>query len=94
MDSMASNLSDLDREAIEDSLYECHSAVDRYLDNSRATTEKLLQLNVVETLSLFELLKEELKDDVKFESYKLHLLVPLQVYKLIEMRKRKENGNV
>lgn len=85
-------LTEEQRETIEEVLYGAHLAVDQYLNKPRPMYEKLLKISVNEALGVMETLKAELADDPKFDGYKLHLFVPLQLHHLLEMRKEKENA--
>ena len=91
MDTMANKIAEDDREAIEEAIFSAHMAADQVLNTDRVMYEKILDISVAEALHILYSFKEELQNDEKYESYKLHLLVPLQLQKLIEMRKEKKN---
>lgn len=85
-------ITDEDREGIEEALYAAHMAADQVINTNRVMYEKILDISVSEAMHILKTFKEDLQEDEKFESYKLHLFVPLQLHKLIELRKEKENA--
>jgi len=89
---MPNKLSQTDREGIEDALFAVHAAADQVLKTDKAIYDKVLKMNVEGAMYVLQCYKEELQKDEKFESYKLHLFVPMQINKLLELRReRKEN---
>lgn len=80
-----------DREAIEEAVYSVHMAADQVLNTDRVMYEKILDISISEAMHLLQSMKEELQTDERFENYKLHLFVPIQIQKLIQLRKGKEN---
>jgi len=91
MVAMANKLSDDDRGAVEEAIIAAHVATDQVLKTDRVMYEKILNISVSEAMHILKSLREQLQDDEKFESYKLHILVPLQLQKLLEIRKAKKN---
>ena len=83
-------ISDDDREGIEEAIFAAHMAADQVINTNRVMYEKILDISVSEALYILKSFKEELQDDEKFENYKLHLFVPLQLHKLIELRSEKK----
>lgn len=75
-----------ERDSIEESLYDTHFAATKFLETGKDIHFKLLEVSVSEALDYFELLKRELEDDEFLDNYRLHLFVPLQLMKLMEMR--------
>lgn len=90
---MATKVTEEDREVIEECLYAAHLAADQCLQKDRVMFEKLLDMSVSEALTFLQALKEDLQDDAKLESYKLHLFVPMQINELIKIRKEKKNAD-
>lgn len=88
---MADKMTADEREEIEESLFSCHMAADQYLLRGKNTHEKMLKMSVDEALELLEKHKQELQKDPRLENYKLHLFVPMQIVKLLEMRKDQPN---
>jgi len=88
---MASKITENDREAIEEAIFSAHMAADQVLNTDRVMYEKILDISVAEAMHILQTLKDNLQNDEKFESYKLHIFVPLQLQKLIEMRKEKKD---
>jgi len=84
-------ITDEDRESIEEAIFAVHMAADQVINTDRVMYEKILDISVSEAMHILKSFKEELQSDEKFESYKIHLFVPMQLQKLIEMRKEKEN---
>lgn len=80
------------REEIEDCLFSAHIAADQYLSKGKPSQEKMLKLSVDDALEVLISCKKELQNDDCFGNYKLHLFVPLQLIKLLEMRKEKQNA--
>lgn len=79
-------LNDQQRFIVEDAIYECQYAADRYLDTGNKTHAKML-LNTLEYAK--EILAEHQDDlvvDGEKEKYNLHMLVPTQLGVLIKMR--------
>ena len=79
-------LDETDRLIIEDSIYECQVSVDKYLQTQKPTHAKMLKYNIEQTMELLYEYQKEVQVDDERDKYRLHLLVPLQVYELLKMR--------
>jgi len=79
-----------EREMIENALYDAHFAAGKYLESGKDIHYKLLEVSVTEAIQNIELLKSAVQEDEMSQNYKIHLLVPLQLLKLIEQRKEGE----
>lgn len=86
-------LSDEEREKVEETIMDLHFTSQKYIDGSKDIHKKLLEVNVQEAVDILKELQEEIKDDEKKFDYKMHMLLPFQVYELIKIRESKENGN-
>lgn len=75
-----------DREQIEESIFDAHYAAQKYIESGKSVHQKMLEVSVQDALDLLELLSDKVKDDEMSDNYKLHLLIPLQLVKLLEMR--------
>lgn len=83
-------LSKEQREEVEDAIFDAHFSAQKYLENERDLHEKLMEVSVSDALELISSLKEEISNDPKLETYKLHLFVPLQLKKLVARRKESD----
>lgn len=84
-----------EREVLEGSIYDAHFAAAKYIESGKDIHKKLLEISVKEAIENLELLKEEIKKDDMVGNYKIHLLVPLQLLELINIRggnEREENS--
>ena len=79
-------LNDDDRKYIEDIIQDLHFTATKWIENEKDTHKTLFQMNVEEVIDFFETKVEALKDDPKLDNYKLHALIPLQIYELIKLR--------
>jgi len=77
-----------ERQNLESCIEEAEYSAERYLETGKDVHAKLLELSIDNAMEIFKSLSSELKDDEMLENYKIHLLVPLQMYKLIQ----KKNG--
>jgi len=75
-----------EREVLEGSIYDAHFAAAKYIESGKDIHKKLLEISVKEAIENLELLKEEIKKDDMVGNYKIHLLVPLQLLELINLR--------
>lgn len=78
-------ITDTDREGLEDSIMDAHLAAEKYAESGREVHRKMLEISVKDVLEYFELFGDAIKQDPKVEAYKVHMLIPLQLYKLLEM---------
>lgn len=83
-------LSDKNRERIEDTIMDLHFTSDKYVQSGKDTHKKLLEINVQEAIEILKELQEEIQDDEKKYDYKMHMLLPFQIYELISIREEKE----
>ena len=83
-------LSDKNRERIEDTIMDLHFTSDKYVQSGKDTHKKLLEINVQEAIEILKDLQDELEDDEKKYDYKMHMLLPFQIYELICIREEKE----
>lgn len=79
-----------ERDVIEESIFDAHFAATKFIDSGKHVHYKLLELSVSEALENLEIFKEELREDEFTDNYRLHLFVPLQLIKLMEMRKNEK----
>jgi hypothetical protein len=89
MGDMVMGLSTEEREMIENSIYDAHFAAGKYIESGKDIHYKLLEVSVNEALQSIELLKSAVQEDEMSQNYKIHLLVPLQLLKLVEGRRDK-----
>ena len=75
-----------EREVLEGSIYDSHFAAAKYIESGKDIHKKLLEISVKEAIENLELLKEEIKKDDMVGNYKIHLLIPLQLLELINIR--------
>jgi len=75
-----------ERELIEGSLYDAHFAASKFIESGKDIHKKLLEISVKEAVENLEILKEKIKKDDMVGNYKIHLLVPLQLLELINIR--------
>lgn len=79
-------LEDEDRETLEEAIFDAHHAAQKYVNTGKDIHYKMLEISVKDALDLIETVSEELKKDEMSDNYKLHMLVPLQIIKLVEER--------
>ena len=87
-------LSDKNRERIEDTIMDLHFTSDKYVQTGKETHKKLLEINVQEAIEILKDLQDELQDDDKKYDYKMHMLLPFQIYELISIREEKDYNDV
>tara|TARA_X000001316_G_C921885_1_gene36515 strand:+ start:2541 stop:2831 length:291 start_codon:yes stop_codon:yes gene_type:complete len=90
MEVMVMALNKEEKESLENSIYDCHFASQKYLETGKDIHFKLLEVSVNEAISNLQILKEGIKDDPMVGNYKIHLLVPLQLLRLAESRNKKD----
>ena len=84
-------LSDKNRDRIEDTIMDLHFTSQKYVETGKDTHKKLLEINVQEAIEILKELQDEMQDDEKKYDYKMHMLLPFQIYELIAIRENKEN---
>jgi len=75
---------------MEDTIMDLHFTSTKYVETGKDTHKKLLEINVQEAIEILKELQDELQDDEKKYDYKLHLLLPFQIYELICIREEQE----
>jgi len=83
-------LTEKNRERMEDTIMDLHFTSTKYVETGKDTHKKLLEINVQEAIEILKELQDELQDDEKKYDYKLHLLLPFQIYELICIREEQE----
>ena len=68
----------------EDAIEDATAAAERFLKSQKDLHRKLLEVTVDDALSALSLYKDYLKDDPKKETYKIHMLVPVQVLQMLK----------
>ena len=81
-------LTEEDRTKIEDTIMDLHFTVNKYLETSKDVHRKLMEVNIQEAIELLESIKKDIVDDPKVYDYKMHLLLPFQVYELLNIREK------
>ena len=84
-------LTDKDRERVEDTIMDLHFTSSKFVESGKDTHRKLLEINDQEAIEILKDLQEEIQDDEKRYEYKMHMLLPFQIYELICIREEKEN---
>ena len=79
-------LSDQQREKLEDTIMDLHFTSQKFIDTEKDLHSKLLRVNVQEALEILREISDDIQDDPKKYDYKLHMLLPLQIYELSVMR--------
>ena len=82
--TVLSDITEEDRVSIEDAIEDATAAAERFLKTQKDLHKKLLEVTVDDALSALSLYKEALKNDPKKETYKIHMLVPVQVLELLK----------
>ena len=90
MGLMVMALNNEEKESLENSIYDCHFASQKYIETGKDIHFKLLEVSVNEAVSTLQILKEGLKDDNMTGNYKIHMMVPLQLLRLGQARKDKD----
>lgn len=80
-----------EREELEGSIYDAHFAASKFIESGKDIHKKLLEISVNEAIENLEILKDKIKEDDMVGNYKIHLLVPLQLLKLINIRENNVN---
>ena len=83
-------LSDKQREQVEDTIEDLHFTSTKYLETDRDIHRKLLEVNIQEAIQVLKDVSDEIRDDPKRFDYKMHLLLPFQIYELMQMREKEE----
>ena len=81
-------IEDEDRQSLEDAIEDASVSAERYLTSEKDLHKKLLEVTVDDALQALSMYKDLLRDDPKKETYKIHLLVPVQI---VEMLKEHES---
>ena len=84
-------LTEKNRERMEDTIMDLHFTSTKYVETGKDTHKKLLEINVQEAIEILKELQDEMQDDEKKYDYKMHMLLPFQIYELIAIREDKEN---
>ena len=90
MEAMAMPLNRDEKESLENSIYDCHFASQKYIETGKDIHFKLLEVSVNEAVSNLQVLKEGLKDEEMAGNYKIHMMVPLQLLRLAQARNKKD----
>jgi len=77
-------INDEDREVLEDSIMDASLSAERYLKSGKELHRKLLEVTVEDAIAALSMYSEALKDDPMKESYKLHMLVPVQILEMLK----------
>jgi len=88
--SVQDNLNDDDRTSLEDAIEDATAAAERFLKSQKDLHRKLLEVTVDDALSALSLYRDSLKDDPKKETYKIHMLVPVQILEMIKENESEE----
>ena len=83
-------LQDNQREKIEDTIMDLHFTSQKFIETQKEVHKKLLEVNIQEAIELLSDFAEEIKDDPKKHDYKLHMLLPFQIYELMVIREEKK----
>lgn len=83
-------LTDEQRTRIEDTIMDLHFTSQKFIESGKELHTKLLTMNVREAIDVLEELREDLMDDPKKYDYKMHMLLPFQIYELIRIRKEQK----
>ena len=84
-------LSEENRVKVEDCIMDLHFTATKYIETGKDIHRKLLEVNISEAIELLEELKDSLKDDDKVYDYKMHFLLPFQIYELLKIRDKKDD---
>ena len=83
-------LNDKQREVLEDTIMDLHYTSQKYIETQKDLHKKLLEVNVEEAIEMLKDISDDITDDEKRHDYKMHMLLPLQIYELMVMRKEKQ----
>ena len=86
-------LTDKDRERVEDTIMDLHFTSSKFVESGKDTHKKLLEINVQEAIEILKDLQDQIQDDEKRYEYKMHMLLPFQIFELICIREEKEKDN-
>jgi len=78
-----------DREILEDMIFDAQVSAEKYLETKKNIHERLLEMSLNDSMGFLREVREDLHDDPMTPMYKLHMLVPLQTMKLIEIKRAK-----
>lgn len=90
MGVMVMALNTEEKESLENSIYDCHFASQKFIETGKDIHFKLLEVSVNEALSNLQILKEGIKDEQMAGNYKIHMMVPLQLLRLAQARNKKD----
>lgn len=74
------------REKVEDVIMDLHYTSSKYVESGKDVHKKMLAVNISEALEILNLVKNDITDDEKVLDYKIHLLIPFQIYELLSIR--------
>lgn len=86
-------LNEDDRVKIEDTIMDLHFTANKYIETGKDVHRKLLEVNVQEAIELLEAIRDDIVDDEKVYDYKMHFLLPFQIYELLKIREKAEAAN-
>lgn len=86
-------LSETQREKMEDTIMDLHFTSEKYVNGGKDIHKKLLEVNIQEAVEILKDLQQDMVDDEKKYDYKMHMLLPFQIYELIKIREKKENDD-
>ena len=75
---------------MEDTIMDLHYTSMKYVETQKDLHKKLLEVNVEEAIEMLKSVREDIIDDEKLNDYKIHMLLPLQVYELIAIREKRQ----
>lgn len=82
-----------ERAVIETVIAEAQDYAAKYLETGADLHKSVLKVSVNQTMDILDSYSDSLRDDEYVDNYRLHMLVPLQILKLIENEENKENEN-
>ena len=68
-----------------------HYTSSKFIETKKDVHKKMLQVNIDEAIELLQDLKDDLKDDEKLYNYKMHMLIPFQIFELLAMREEQND---
>lgn len=83
-------LNEKDRSKVEDTIMDLHFTSSKYVESGKDIHRKLLEVNIQEAIEVLSDVQEQLADDEKRFDYKMHMLLPFQIYELVKIRERKK----
>ena len=81
------------RTRVEDTIMDLHFTSQKFIESQKEIHRKLLIVNVQEALEILHDVEENMQDDPKKYDYKMHMLLPLQLYELMIMREENKNAD-